>query len=403
MKRQIIILTAALVAVAGGVSAQIRNPGSSCTPAELYYCQLWPDTCTCSSPVVSRVAPVPRLQIPRRIGVVALAKDGGYNGLWRSESGYPNWVAAQEVSGYGISAVHLWPMVSLTDEPGWWITDDYRDMAYVFENPGLDLIVIRPMQHSFSELACDGLRAAVWEGGDWGQYAEDLLRKFGNVKKTVVLLNWEGDWQLWGARCREPNECPTGDVWPSRQHEEYAACGSDYDCQKAVCDEVREGRAWYLRRLFEERQAGIQAARERHLDAALTVLFGITVNHTSDTEQINLTRDVIPYLEHQPDVIALSHWDRQQTVTEALDYIQDHTGHARYNTILIECGAPTGPDQGARIFETVDAAMEWGVQAAFVWTWRQSWAGADLSIIADDNTANGGMEAIQQLISEYER
>ena len=195
MKRQIIIL-AALVAVAGGVSAQIRNPGSGCTPSELYYCQLWPDTCTCSSPVISRVAPVERLPIPRRIGVVALAQDGGFNGIWRNEDGYRNHVAAEEVVGYGISAIQLWPMVSLTDARGWWPLpegDDHRDMTWAIRNPGLDLIVIRPMQHSFSELACDGLRSAVWEGGDWGQYAEDLYRKFANQKQTIILTNWEGD------------------------------------------------------------------------------------------------------------------------------------------------------------------------------------------------------------------
>lgn len=412
MPKKIFVGVALLCLFAPISAAQVRRPPneSDCPDPDSMVCQLWPHLCEdCEDEPGSfhRVAPIARLDIPRRIGVTALANDGGFNGLWGGgEALYPNWIAADEIVGAGISAVQLWPMVSLTDEPGWppVATTGELDMTRVFENAGLDLIIVRPMQHSFSELACDGTRAAVWSGGgDWGEYAEDLYSKFGHLNKAIVLTNWESDWQLWGARCREPNECSTGDVWPSRPHEDYLACDGDFECEVTVCDGVRWNRAWHLRQLFEARQAAIAAVRAAHPDSPLRVYFMVTVNHTEDTYQLNVTRDVLPYLEHPPDLIGLSHWDRDQTVVEALEFIREHTHFSRYRIILIETGHKADADQGDAIRESVGSAMRWGVQAAFVWVWRQSWPGVDLSVIAEDNTPNPALEAIHDLQTEFER
>lgn len=376
--------------------AQVLRPPSN------IYCQVWDVPC----PTPRLIAPLPRLDFQRRIGITVLAKDGGYNGIWGGQdASYPNWAATDEVVGYGFQAVQLWPMVSLTDEPGWWPLpegDDHRDMTWVYENPGVDLIVLRPMQHSFSEQACAEGRSSPWEGGDWGQYAEDLYQKFGHLDKTIILTNWEADWQIWGPVCREPNRCPTGDIWPSRPREEYIACDGNYDCQVAVCDEVRLGRAAYIARLFEERQAGVEAAALRHPDAKLRVYHMITVNHTEDTYQLNATRDIIPYLIHKPHLIGLSHWDKDQSVTEAFRYIYEHTHYPRYRLILLEIGHKLADDQYSHLKSKVKEAMDYGIQAAFIWVLRQDFGGEYNALINADNTTNPGLDAAIELREEYD-
>lgn len=353
--------------------------------------------------VSRRMTPVAPL-FPRRIGVTALAKDGGDNGIWKSQGGWPNHAAADEVTGCGIRAIQLWPMVSLTDEPGWppMATTGEPDMTRVFENPDLDLIMIRPMQHSFSETGCDGTASATWEGGDWGEYAEQLYEKFGHLDKVVILTNWESDWQLLGPRCRELNECPLGGIWPGSYKRQYAECHGDYDCQVRVCDEVRRGRAHYLRQLFEERQIGIEAARSAHPNAELRIYHAITVNHTEDTIQLNVSRDVIPKLEEKPDLVGLSHWDKDQTVIEALNYIRSHTGFPRNRILITEIGAPVGDTQYREIYDRTSEALKWGVAAAFIWVWKQDWDGRDMALIASDDVPNLGLTAVRDLSEEYD-
>jgi hypothetical protein len=403
MRRQIIILAAVLVTVAAGASAQILRPPlpTDCPPPDSITCQLWPHLCEdCEYLPPVRLVPVEPL-FPRRIGVVALAQDGGFNGIWRNPSGWPNWIAADEVVGYGIQAIQLWPMVGITDEDGWPPLDGL-DMTYVYENDGLDLVILRPMQHSFSEKACADGDSATWEGGDWGAYAEALYAKFGHLPKVIILTNWESDWQLWGPLCREPNECPVGGIWPVEWQWKYNTCEGDYDCQVRVCDMVRWNRAWYLTQLFEARQAGIEAARAAHPDAALRVFHMVTVNHTEDTVQLNVTRDVIPALEHKPDLIGLSHWDKDQTVVEALNYIRVHTGFPRNRIMLSETGEPSGDTQYQAIYTDVSAAMDWGAASALVWTWRQHWDGKDMALVDDDGVPNEGLAAVLELREKYD-
>jgi hypothetical protein len=350
-----------------------------------------------------RLTPVAPL-FPRRVGVTALAKDGGTNAIWKNASGWPNHAAADEVTGCGIRAIQLWPYVSLTDEDGWppMATTGELDMTRVFENPGLDLVVIRPMQHSFSEKDCEGKDAATWEGGDWGEYAEAIYQKFGHISKVVILTNWEGDWQLWGPKCRELHECPVGSIWPGAYKRLYAECGDDLDCKVRVCNRVRRGRALYLRQLFEERQIGIEEARNANLGAKLRIYHAITVNHTEDTPQINVSRDVIPKLDEKPDLVGLSHWDKDQTIIEALDYIRSHVGCPRNRIFLTEIGAPVGDTQGVEIYDRTSDAFRWGVAAAFVWVWKQHWDGKDMSLIASDGVPNPGLGAVLGLRDKYD-
>lgn len=395
-----VILFAALVTVAVGASAQdIRRPpptGTGCPPPGSLSCQLWPYLCEpCEPKPFNRLIPIPRLDMPRRVGVTALADDGGYNGMWRQPDGWPNWVATDEAVGYGVRAIQLWPMVPL----------DGEDMAWSIENPGIDTIVIRPMIDSFWDYACGGTKAATWEGDGWlfGRYAELLYERYGYLDKTIILTNWEADWQLWGASCREPDECSFGGPWGWNWSGVYAACEGDSTCEAGVCDQVRYNRALYLKGLFETRQEGVEAAAARHPEARLRVYHMVTVNHTHDTVQLNVTRDVIPLLEHPPHLVGLSHWDSDQTLVDALRYIHEHTRYPYYRMVLTEIGAKVGPEQGELIEAAVHEAFRLGVVGAYVWIWRQQFDGIDRAVIADDNTPNPALDAIQRLGQKYDR
>jgi hypothetical protein len=169
-----------------------------------------------------------------------------------------------------------------------------------------------------------------------------------------------------------------------------------------VCKQVRYSRALYLKELFEERQTGIEAAAAKYPDARLRIFHMVTVNHTHDTVQLNVTRDIIPLLEHPPHLIGLSHWDSDQTLVDALRYIHEHTRYPYYRMVLTEIGARVGPEQGERIEAAVNESFRLGVTGAFIWIWRQQFDGIDRAVIADDNTPNPALESIQRLQRKYE-
>ena len=352
------------------------------------WCQMWPDTCVNGE--FTRMQPIPPLDVPRRVGLVALTKDGGYNGLWKNPGGFSNADAVDELIGYGVSAVQLWPMVDAAKSD---------DMSAVFDMGVIDLVVIRPMQHSFAEMDCNGAASAAWEGDGWtfGDIANDLYELYGDRDITVILTNWEADWQLWGPSCREPNQCPLGAIWPGENRNLYELCNGNYECQVEVCDLVRAGRAEYLRKLFNERQASVMSARMAHPDAVLRVYHMVTVNHTEDTYQLNVTRDVVPYLDLKPDLMGLSHWDKDQGIIEALTYIRTIGGFSRRNILVAEVGGENFKDQAS-------AALDWGVAAVFGWVYKDWWSDVDKHGFVDyeTNVPTSKMDDLLELIQEYE-
>jgi hypothetical protein len=163
-----------------------------------------------------------------------------------------------------------------------------------------------------------------------------------------------------------------------------------------VCKTVVESRAKYMKDLFEIRQLGVNLARAAHPDALLNVYHMVTVNHTSDTTKLNVTRDIIPFLTNKPDLIGLSHWDKTQSISEALDFVQDTARYPRYRIVVAEVGGPNFREQ------TVEA-LRWGVAAVFGWTFKDHWDDNKNGFVNyETNEATQNMYDLQDLIAEYE-
>jgi hypothetical protein len=134
-----------------------------------------------------------------------------------------------------------------------------------------------------------------------------------------------------------------------------------------------------------------------HQDATLRVYHMVTVNHTEDTEQLNVTRDVVPYLDLKPDLMGLSHWDKDQGIIEALTYIRTIGGFSRRNILVAEVGGDNFKDQAS-------AALDWGVAAVFGWVYKDWWSSVDKHgfVNHETNVPTQKMDDLLELIQEYE-
>lgn len=432
MKRQIIILCVLVFSLP--VVAQERNRIR--VPVCDYWCQLYG-----ASSAIERVSPRFHWLRENHIGVTQAGSDMG-SGFDETAQGIyyrrvePNSKSVDDIAAHGITAVQLWPRAHPSDEysdlfchtePPW--ACDPVDMGHVWGNPLIDVVVIRPMFWIGVEDTCNNTRAAVLETGSYGLYAEQILEKWGHIDKIVVLVNWEADWQLRGVSCREDNECvnPIWDDWyTSREDdgcigeckaakaEDPTACwlnSCGVTCKIACCNQARWERLEDLRYWFNDRQRGVEEARAKYPESKMTILHGIVVNHTSNDWVPNVTRDLIPTLEYQPDLIGVSHWDKDQDITQALDYVKNHTGHVYTDIFVAEIGAVEAEygDQYERIMDQGTKAIEWGSNLVLVWTWKQynDPDGRNFGMWERDNgvptdVPTSGLSAVLELINKYE-
>jgi len=252
-----------------------------------------------------------------------------------------------QIVANGFQAVHLWPHESIQSD----------DLAGVFCNPGIKVIAIRPSARLGRDMDIsenNDFYTGIWENEDFGQVAYDILEKYGDLwcrngePLTVILNNWEGDWQVKGAFNQ------FGTPSPRRLHRAEAE--------------------------YEMAQWGIQWAREQFPDAQLRIYFGLVTNHRKDDKyEWTLTRDLIPRLDPQPDLIGISFYGDQgdETPAEAVETIKRHTGYPVSRMYVAETGiSEDWPGRqrtllGPRLEEMADI----GLRLIFVWTWKQYWPG----------------------------
>jgi hypothetical protein len=225
-----------------------------------------------------------------------------------------------------------------------------------------------------------------------------MYQHYSYQHKAIFIMSLEADLQLYGAGCKEPDDCLSYGWWDGGCQEECTEWMQDnpdasYGCQMwgnceaecAVycCDDLRISRGKYLLRIFNERQAAVEQARLDYPGANLKVFHTIEVNFYANQpwQSMTVLADVIPYMDHQPDFIGLSIWPAAGDPVEALEYTMSMTGLPPERIFLSQVGAREGtqpdgtvlylPRQRDRLMAVIPPLFELGVAFALVWSMEQ--------------------------------
>ncbi len=278
-----------------------------------------------------------------------------------------NTEAVNDLVALGFHAVKIWPQV---DPLG-------QDMLGVYTNPGIDLIVLRPIKDALTVEGCNG-HYGLDETVDYGDLANDLYTLVGNEDKVIVLTGWEADNQIRGAGCFDPLDFVVDPGQPG------------YDPDDVL-------RLAQMKALFEYRQTAIQAARQANLHKPLRVYHALEVSHVpihddgdpidpSDDCHIdrgwNTITDLFPLLNPKPDLISVSTWMSNHpsgciSISYMLDYVKQQSQYPKSKIFVGEYGyghLDGWAIQGARVYDGFSEARQWGVRAAFQWLYRQDWS-----------------------------
>jgi hypothetical protein len=371
MRRQIVILAAALVAVAGGVSAQdIRRPPatntcSECAPVDSYWCELYPQACadcwlTCGEqpgepPRRTRPTGAPYdpwlgdYRLPHVISVTQVYHE---DVPWAVEPlrHMTNLELAHEAYIHGFYGLKVWMQegpfngseFSWTTSSGSLAVDtggggEGEDMARFWREAPQDILIVRPQWYAWSGSETIEQLRVTYMDADFYAIASRLYREIGYRDMVVVLCDWEQDWQY--------------ETWPE----------------------------WTLAQL-ERRQEGVERARrEAYLELGyrpdLRVMHAAIVNRypANGGEEGRTLAEQIPKLEHRPDLIGLSYWSNGTDPVETLNWLSEVTQYPPRRIYVDEFGADEGC-QAKRFADYISAFREWGITGPIcIWLWKQTW------------------------------
>jgi hypothetical protein len=238
------------------------------------------------------------------------------------------------------------------------------------------MIVVRfvNMAWTMVETGCSGWTGPTFAQEPTFKIAKKLLKRYGDQNKVIIFSNWEGDNQWRGSGCNKPDEAMWGEAgsWYNE------GCQKDYtieECAEMFCRE----RMAYVKKCTENRQIGIEGARAKYPNTALKIYHALVVSDFDELPGyygLNLTKDVIPNLQHQPDFIGVSYYTKhRKSIEEVAEYIQQHTGYLPERLYIDEIGAaePTPGKQYDRLMAVIPEAFRAGYAFACVWMWKQTW------------------------------
>jgi len=431
MRRQIIILAAALVAVAAGLPAQqLRRPPviEDCPDPDSYWCQLWPTACVCTTeerpfqPIAPRRSyPIdPWMQdyrLPKAIGVTQLAHEI-HPARPESQQRFSNLDLAYDVRSHGFRVLKVWidnhPLDGDTQplcydiwgehspqEGPWWCEYDmleydqshhpyhhrvgesnpqFEDMIRFWQAAPVDVVFVRFHRWGYSEGKC----MALTTNTPWYALTTRLYEIAWWRDLTIVFAPWEQDWWPWG--------CDDGDGDPTnwRPPFQYVSQRWLQDCLAEHTEEecgfkVVERRYKYVVEKMEQRQREVERARREAFERLghmpkLRVMTAVVVNRYPHNQReyerasgIPTMAERVAGMKNKPDLIGLSYWLKGHDPAETLDWLQGVTQYPRYRIYIDEVGGIEGRDQAQRLADYIPAFWEWGVKVVNVWMWRQTW------------------------------
>ena len=252
----------------------------------------------------------------------------------------------------------------------------YEDMDLVWRHPDIDIIVVRFVHEAWTatETGCSGWTGPTFAQEPTEKIAKKLLRRYGDQNKVVIISNWEGDNQWRGSGCNQPDQAMWDDAssWYSN---ECLNSRTVEECAELLCRD----RMKYVKKQTEARQVAVERARAAYPNATLRVFHSLVVSDFDELPGffgLNLTKDMIPTLDHQPDFIGVSYYRKhQKSITEVAEYIHQHTGHPPERLYIDEVGAAetTEGRQYDRLTMVIDEAFTVGYTFACAWLWKQTW------------------------------
>jgi len=382
---------------------------SDCPDPASLSCQLWPAVCEqcledcIAAPPIRRISPVntapydPYLvsyMLPKTIGVIQLAHEQP-TGWPQNPSYMTNYQLAEEVASYGFGALKVWMESNPFEGMGPWcwktywgveLCGDYNDttseMYEFWAKSPIDTIFVRPQFYGWTHWGmneCIGTVGPQMALADYYGIAKRLYSEFGYRNMTVILTDWEQDW--------------------------------------IICDGYKD----FLVQIINQRQSDVERARkEAFLELGyrpnLRVMHAVVVNrypdNTTDPELPRLA-EIIPTLEHKPDLIGLSYWRKGYDPIETLDWLQETTGYPRYRIYIDELGTGNVDLQAQRYRDYVTAFWDWGVRVVNIWLWKQTWCeygGKQYGMWYQQQPCDGkveflgqtpGLEVLQDLMGVY--
>lgn len=377
MKRQIIIL-AAILAVAAGVSAQsiLRPPPAStcddCPALDSLSCQLWPEACAACWATCGDIPGEP----PRRVSTFGPPYDP-----WLADYRLPQTVGvtmvyhediqsnpaalrqttnldfAWDAWASGFNVIKLWSQEHPFNCGGDWSWSTYwgvtlttleddcsgEDMMRFWREVPQEVVFYRPQWSAWSGVEDTDAGRLTHVQGDFYAIARRLYEEIGYRHLTVVLTDWEQD----------------------HLYAEYP----DYTLDR-----------------IEQRQADVmRARREAYLELRhrpnLRVMHAVIVNRYPANGGVEgaMLAEQIPTLRYRPDLIGLSYWTKGVDPVETLKWLRATTGYGPGRVYIDELGATEG-QQAERFASYIPALWEWGTPIVNVWLWKQTWCDSNMGL-----------------------
>jgi len=354
-------------------------------------------------PSVHRVVP---LSPHADIGVTQLSYDLNWMTLRNAVHPHAMWTSLEvldDISSHGIRSVKIWLDGDPLDggpwcwSPAYWTRDDpfscnmgqygFEDMNLFWSHPGIDVFTVRfqskawSIQEYVSQRPDKPPRLGGTTFANEPTYwiARELLKRFGDLDKTIIFADWEQDWAIQGQGSQgTDNQGRWLYPWDNADPWYSDGCWEEYDYD--TCGEmVVRDRLAYVRWVIEERQRGVEMARAEFPDAILRIEHTVVLNrYPANFEESDLgiaLAEEVKTLDPQPDTVSLSFWERTSTIVEALDYVEAVTGYPRDKIYVDELGEWKEWAQYERIHNEGRRAICWGVTKLNIWMWRQTWRG----------------------------
>jgi len=410
MKRLCIVLVFVCLFAAPLEAQIIRRP-----PCD-YWCQLG-----LSPPTpFRRITPLDptAYYVPRSVGAITVVPDLSVAPLrwWAASTGRPFAETVELMAADGVTAVGVMMRAHPTDN-----RQNNEKIRRAFRNPDVDVIVLTPMRWASTGPNCrNDSENIVWLNYPPNLF-DMLYETYGGQNKTIIVQTWESDHVVHGIGCTERNQCVDDprfrwyrDACEAGTLVPYGISDGETDCTVIACDAQKVDRADYLRRVFDARQAAVEAARAAHPDAVLRVFHSIELNKFGG-HFLTVAADVIPQMKVPPDFVGLSLWAGAGDVGDVLNYVIEHTGLPSYRIYISEVGAREGtqpdgtvlvlPHQRDRIVPVVEELFDRGVAFAMVWSWDEvAFTGGHTGYAVIDPVTGehlSGFDAIAELNQTY--